>query len=161
MTTRISELTRAKLSAIWPDLLERVIAAQPLDQICKAHDITRSQLKGYRHDVPGARDEWMEARKESAQTFLEQMIAVTNNPDIDPSRVRVMCDSLKFLIERLDPDSFSPRTRAEITHKVIDLNQAIRDANARLSHVRQPRIERDVTHETQLVTTAPLLSSLL
>jgi len=145
MTTRISQDTRNKLSLIWDDLLERVAMAQSMNAICQAHGITRAQIKGYRETTPNARTDWSEARKESAQAYLEQLVEVTNNPDIDPSRVRVMCDSLKFLIERLDPDSFSPRTRAEITHKVIDLNQAIRDANARLSHARQPRIERDVT----------------
>jgi len=144
---RISAETQAKIAAVWNDMLERYAAAQTLDQICKAYSLTRGQIRGYRETVPNARQEWNDARKESAQAYLDQLVEVTNNTDLDPRRARVMIDSLRFLIERLDPDSFSPRTRAEITHKVIDLNQAIRDANLRLAAARQPLLERDVTHE--------------
>ena len=145
--TRISTDTQAKIAAVWPLLCERVAATRTLAQIEKEFGISRWQIKAYRENVPGARQEWADARRESAQSYLDQLQEVTNNPDIEPRRARVMIDSLRFLIERLDPDTFSPRTRAEITHKVIDLNQAIRDANARLEHARSKSLPRDVTAE--------------
>ena len=160
MANRISDETRARIALAWDDLLALVANGKTMAFILKAHPFTVTQIRGYRELIPGARQEWNDARKESAQAFLDQLMEVANNPDIDPPRARVQIDSLRFLIERLDPDSFSPRTRAEITHKVIDLNQAIRDANLRLAQSRHERIEHDVTHEG-VVLGMPALADLL
>jgi hypothetical protein len=120
MPTRISEDTRARVAVAWPDILSRVAAGERYSDLCAAHDLTYDQMRGYRDSTEGARAEWDDARKDSANALVDRLVETISSPDVDPARARVTLDTLKFLIERLDPERFAPRSKHDVsvTHKV-------------------------------------------
>lgn len=133
MPTQISKETFARVHAVWTDILSRVAGGERYSVILTGYQLTYDQMRGYRDSAPELREQWQTARKDSADFFLDEIIGITNNSDANPVLARVKLDAFTRLIEKLNPERYAPRTRADINVRHVDLTAIIAAAQARVS----------------------------
>ena len=136
--SRISEETRQKLMAAWPGVLSALAGGASVTSTLDAHGLTRTALAVALAD-PVLRADWEAAKEASAETFFDRLIDTTNNAggDLDPARMRVVVDTLKWLAAKRNPKAYSDKSQLDVNVRTIDLTSIIRDANARLIASRQ------------------------
>jgi hypothetical protein len=166
MTTRISKETHAKVEAVWPDILNGLAAGESPREVYAKFGLTYDMMRGYRDNVEGARVAWQTARKDSAQALVDkalQLVAdlMSNNSDVDPARARVALDSFRFFIERLDPESFAPRTKADINVRHVDLTAIIAAAQKRVAMRDARLIGGSSTIDSERSHTSHVLDSMV
>ena len=144
MATTVGKETAAKLEAAWDHILAAVAGGERYSVILKRVGVSYESMRAWRAQSPERRTQWDEARKESAGALLEQMLdMVYNLGKLDPARARVQLDSLKFIIEKMDPDRYSPRQRLDI--RTLDMTETLRLAHERASAYRLARAEVPVS----------------
>lgn len=57
------------------------------------------------------------AREEKADKIVEEMLAIADDPNIDPQRARVMVDTRKWIACKFYPKMYGDRVRTEVTGK--------------------------------------------
>jgi len=133
MPTRISAETAARVAAVWETLLERIAAGECYTTFLPEYGLNYEAMRGYRDQSPERRVEWQNARKDSADYFIEQIVDMIHTPDIDPHYARVRLDACIKLTEKLNPDQYAPRTRADVNVRSVDLTAIINAAQARVA----------------------------
>jgi len=137
--TTVGVETAAKLEQLWPSILACVASGERYSVILERIGISYESMRAWRSQSPERRQQWDEARRESAAALLERMLdMVYNLGALDPARARVQLDSLKFLVEKLDPDRYGQRTRVDVRH--IDMSETLRLAAERASAWRLLRM---------------------
>jgi hypothetical protein len=138
MPTRISDETRARIAAVWPDILERIAGGESVLDAAAAHGFKRADLWAFRTGNQELMAAWYDAMKESADAFTDKMLAAIVNVR-DAKAARVQVGVLQWLAEKRDPERYGQRIRSDINVKTVDLTSIIRDAQARLE-ARQNRM---------------------
>lgn len=146
MPTQISKQTAQRVEAVWQSILSRVASGERYSVILKGYDLTYDQMRGYRDSNPALRAEWDSARKDSADVFVDEMVAIAYcSEDDNPVLARVKLDAFTRLIEKLNPERYAPRTRADINVRTVDLTAIIMEAQARVAGYAARTIEHDVS----------------
>ena len=146
----ISVEKRAKIDGIWPAILQAIRDGARIDHTAAAYDLTRADLWAYRHGKPDLVAAWYDAIKDSADSFVDQMVDVMSQADGNAKGARVKAGILQWIAEKRDPDRYGQRTRADINVKTVDLTAIIKDANARLAAAKEPKLvqgDRIITAE--------------
>ena len=138
MATRISDETRARVAAAWPDLLARLAAGELIKDALAANGLSSDMLRECKAD-PVRRAEWDEAREQSADAFMDQALEMANNSHADPAHARVKIDTLKWAARIRNPRHYSDKVQVDVRHDV-DLTQIISAAQARLAAASAGRI---------------------
>lgn len=142
--SRISEETRARIAAAWPDILNKVAAGELVGETITAAGFSREMIRAYLASVPGARQEWDDARMESADAFFDQAQAIASKPSKDPKAARVQLQALQWLAGKRNPRVYGDRAQLDVNVKHVDLTRVIEAAQARLAAARAPAL-RDVS----------------
>lgn len=158
-TETVGKATAAKLEANWPYILEAVADGERYSVILEEVGISYASMRHWRAESPERRAQWDEARRESASALIQRLLdTIHNAAGLDPARARVQLDTLKFLIEKLDPDRYGQRTRVDVRH--IDMGETLRLAHERATAWRVLRAPIPI-HTTVLETGAKLVAELL
>ena len=139
MATHLSESMRAKVAAAWPEILASVADGQRYREILARVGVSYACMCAWRAEDPERRRAWEDARKDSASAFIDRIVDLTNDSSaglLDPARARVQLDSLKFIIEKLDPERYGQRTRVDVQHSV-DIRPALERAARRAARLRR------------------------
>jgi hypothetical protein len=136
----ISVEKRAKIDGIWPAILQAIRDGARIDHTAAVYKLTRADLWAYRHGKPDLVAAWYDAIKDSADSFVDQMVDVMSEADFNAKGARVKAGILQWIAEKRDPDRYGQRTRADINVKTVDLTAIIKDANARLAAAKDPRL---------------------
>lgn len=148
MGHRISAEKQQKIAEHWPAILQAIRDGARIDHTAAAHGLIRADLWAYRHGKPDLVAAWYDAIKDSADSFVDQMVDVMSEADTNAKGARVKASILQWIAEKRDPDRYGQRTRADINVKTVDLTAIIKDANARLAAAKQPQLvqgERIIT----------------
>lgn len=161
MTTRIGAETRAKIAAAWPDILGGIASGDLVRDVLKRAGFSYTQVRAYYQEDAQRRKEWEDAREESADSFLDEVLAVSRDsgdivrdaageivldkdgqpllirPDSALARVRV--DALKWAARIRNPRAYSDKAQLDVNVRTVDLTRIISEANARLAG-RAPRV---------------------
>lgn len=154
---RISEETRARIARAWPDILTALAAGELVRNVLRKHDVSADMLRAYRASEPSARQEWEDAREQSADALFEEALQIARDPfeEIadptgadkplvkvrrDPSHARVMVDTLKWAARIRNPRLYSDKSTLDVNVRTVDLTRIIEAAQARLAAQRAPRI---------------------
>lgn len=132
-TSRISETLVEQIDNVWHDILDRFADGESLKAICEGYGFSRSALFAYRR-IRGesASREFNEARRDSADAAIDDMVETISNTGLDAARARNKLNALMWIAEKRNPDDYAQRSRQDINVTKVDLNQIISDANARL-----------------------------
>jgi hypothetical protein len=135
-TARIGAETRARIAAAWPDMLAELADGGLIFRILGARAISASELRVYKAENPVARQEWEDAREQSAEAFMDDAIDTANNPEHDPAHARVKIDTLKWAARIRNPRAYGDKAQLDVNVKTLDLTRIISDAQARLAASR-------------------------
>lgn len=154
MTTRISEETRARITALWPDILNELAAGAFVVPMLARLGLKEEWLRAYRVGNPTAATEWANAREQSGDAFAERALEMALNPcqvipskeeggqpliiKIDPAHARNAIDTLKWAARVRNPRTYGDKAQLDISVKTVDLTRIISEANARLARGRAP-----------------------
>ena len=158
MATRISDDTRARIAAAWPDLLDALAAGEIMAPHYAKASVTADQVRVWRLEEPQRGTEWDTAREQSADAYADMIAEVASSPMADSAAARVKIQALQWLAGKRNVQRYGDRTAHDVTVKTIDLTRIISDANARLSAARQQAIEGEVLRQA---LPAPELDALL
>jgi hypothetical protein len=145
----ISNEKRTLIAQHWPGILDKIRHGARIDLTAAEYGLTRADMWAYRHAQPDLVAQWYDAIKDSADAFVDQMVAVMDDAGADAKAARVRLAGLQWIAEKRDPDRYGQRTRADINVKTVDLTAIIKDANARLAASKQGRI---IEHDTISIT---------
>ena len=151
---RIGPELRAKIKAAWPVICAAVAEGGHVGNTYAAHGITRGQAAAFLAGDPDAREQWEEAREQSADSFFDQAQEIASNPGVDSKSARVKLDALRWLAGKRNPRYYGDKSTLDVNVKTIDLTRTIAEANARLAQASRPAL-RDVS-DAELVV--PLLA---
>jgi hypothetical protein len=157
MTTRISEDTRAAIKTAWPEILSALAAGELVRDVLARLNLKPEWLRAYRASEPGARQEWEDAREDSAHAFMEEAMTTARAPTriiikegkedeqllisrLDPAHARNLIDTLKWAARIRNPRLYSDKASIDVNVKTVDLTRIITDANARLAAAQVGRI---------------------
>ena len=160
MTTRISEQTRAEIRSAWPAIIEGLAAGELVHVLLARLALKPEWLRAYRSSEPNARQEWDDAREQSADSFAEKALDMALNPAqvinpgergnetgtqpliirVDPAHARNAIDTLKWAARIRNPRLYSDKAQLDVNVRTVDLTRIISEANARLANGRAPRI---------------------
>lgn len=95
--------------------------------------LTDTMLRAYKGTEPNARQEWEDAREQSADEFFNQALETANNAALEPGHARVKVDTLKWAARIRNPRLYGEKQQIDMNIKTVDLTKIISDANARLA----------------------------
>lgn len=133
---RIGEDTRARIRALWPDILFDIASGKQINDTRKKFGITLGQQRAYVESEPGARAEWDKAKEDSADAFFDQVADIAYNPGPDAQSARVRADLFKWLAAKRNPRAYSDKATLDVNVRTVDLTRIIEQANARLAAAR-------------------------
>lgn len=161
MTTRIGDETRAKITAAWLDILGAIAGGELVRDALKAAGVSYTQVRAFYQEDAARRKEWEDAREESADSFMDEVLAVARaqgeiarddageiiygkdgKPLIiafDSAHARTRVDALKWAARIRNPRAYSDKAQLDVNVRTVDLTRIISEANARLAG-RAPRI---------------------
>lgn len=151
MATRISEDTRQRIAAAWPDLLARFAAGELIKDVLKDLGFSRSEVSAYKLATPGAVAEWDEAREASADALFDEALE-EGRKDVDKflaQHVRTRIDALKWAARIRNPRMYGDKAQLDVNVRTVDLTRIIADANARLAASQQGRVIEHDTNNNQ------------
>lgn len=135
----LSEETRAKIAAHWPDILDAVGSGElgvTLESAAKAlAGVGIRSVQRYARQTPGARAELDAALADGADALVERLpTLILAEPDA--RRARVLVDTLFRIAAARDPKRYGAKSAMTLDVRTIDLTRIIQDANARLAASR-------------------------
>ena len=133
---RISEETRARIRQAWPEILADIAGGSLIRDVLKRANITLHMARGYMDSTAGARDEWNQAKADSADAYFDEAAAIAYNPGSDPASARVKADLFKWLAGKRNPRDYSDKATLDVNVRTVDLTRIISEANARLEASR-------------------------
>ena len=142
MPTRISDNTRQRIAAAWPDLLTRFAAGELIRDVLKDLGFSRSEVSAYKLQTPGAVAEWDEAREASADALFDEALE-EGRKDVDKflaQHVRTRIDALKWAARIRNPRMYGDKAQLDVNVRTVDLTRIIQDANARLAASKEGRV---------------------
>lgn len=134
--SRIGPELRARITAVWPDILSAVADGGVIGEILKGHGFSRDHLRVYLSTEPEAKRQWDTARELSAESFFEQAQAIANSPGDDPKVARVRLQALMWMSAKRNPRLYSERAQLDVNVRTLDMTAIIQAANARLAAAR-------------------------
>lgn len=142
MTNRIGPELRARIDSLWPTILDQIADGAGAMATLELAGLTRSNLRAYVASSPTAREEWEDARRHSADTFMEMAVdeAMTNYGKDEAPHVRTRIDTLKWAGSVRNPDRYGNRQHITADVRTVDLTQIINAANARLANAQRAPI---------------------
>src|SRR5574341_233511 len=174
MATRISAELAALIESKWPDILAGIAAGDLVRDVLRAAGIKYSHVRAYIQGDAAKRLEWDDAREESADAFLDEVLAVARARSelalndagepilgkygkalvvaVDSALARTQVDELKWAARIRNPRAYSDKAQLDVNVRTIDLTRIISEANARLAAAREPRI---LEHEPPAALPAP------
>lgn len=158
MTTRIGDELRAKIAALWPDILNELAAGAFVAPMLARLGLKPEQLRGFYATDPLARQQWADAREQSGDAFAERALEMALHPcqiinpgekgnetgtqpliiPVEPAHARNAIDTLKWAARVRNPRTYSDKAQLDINVKTVDLTRIINEANARLARGRAP-----------------------
>jgi hypothetical protein len=140
--TAISKETHASIAKAWPEIIEALGNGQEVRAVLARHDLSRGMLVAFINGQAGAKQEWDNAKELSAEHFFDQLVALMedNSAKLDPARVRVNADILKWMIGKRNPRVYSDKSQVDINVKTLDLTAIVNAARARLEAARPARV---------------------
>lgn len=138
MATRISDATRARIAAVYGDLLDQLAAGAEMAPAYEIVGVTGDMVRVWRmEDKTGEREkEWQAAREQSADAYADQIAEIVSNPGYDGSIARVRMDALRWLASKRNPRVYSDKASLDVNVRTVDLRGIIADAEARLAAAR-------------------------
>jgi len=135
----LSEETRAKIAASWPDILDAVGAGEigvTLESAAKAlAGVGIRSVQRYARQTPGARQELDSALSDGADALVERLPSlILATPDA--RRARVLVDTLFRIAAARDPKRYGAKSAMTLDVRTVDLTQIITNAQARLAASR-------------------------
>ena len=142
MATNLGPAGRARMSELWPQLLERVAAGDIIKRVYEDLGISAGMVRAWRADNVANDREWQAAREASADSFADMALdeAMSNKCGDEAAHARTRIDTLKWAARIRNPRLYSDKSQVDINVKTIDLTRIISEANARLAAARAPRI---------------------
>lgn len=134
---------RARVTAAWPELLERVAAGEEVRHAIVAVGLARGAVRSYRALEPGADDEWQQARQDYAQSLFDEVMTLARTKSADQvaaSDKRELLNHMRWTLQKLDPKNYSDKAQLDINVKSMDLTRIIEAANARILARTAPNI---------------------
>ena len=132
----MSDETRARIATAWPAMCAAVGAGEVIKDVLARHGISADMARAFRAGNPEAHEQWEDARRASADAFLDEALEVTRNRTSDPAHARVLVDTLKWAAAKRWPERYSERQQVDVTHKHFDMTRILAAANARLERQR-------------------------
>jgi hypothetical protein len=153
---RISPETAARITAAWPDLLERLARGELVRDALAANALNADALRAFKAGDAARRVEWDEAREASADAFMDQALETANNPAVDPAHARVKIDTLKWAARIRNPRHYGEKMQLDVKHDV-DLREIINAAHARIAAAQVGRVIEGVVVRAALPQLADLV----
>lgn len=135
MAHYLSDEARARVAAVWPDLLARIANGDRIGDVLQALGLTRDAVRAYRVLVDKADEEYEQARKDSAASLFEDLrdLARRRSKDqVEAADKRAEMDITRWMIQKLDPKNYSDKAQLDVNVKTMDLTRIVEAANARL-----------------------------
>lgn len=132
----MSDETRARIATAWPAMCAAVGAGEVIKDVLARHGISADMARAFRTGNPEAHEQWEDARRASADAFLDEALEVSRNRTSDPAHARVLVDTLKWAAAKRWPERYSERQQVDVTHKHFDMTRILAAANARLERQR-------------------------
>ncbi len=159
MTTRIGDALVKKLESVWPDILGAFEAGEQVDNVLREHGLKRNQIYAYFRIKPEKRQEWEDAREQSADALFDEALQVARNPTKerisasgssippppDAQYARTLVDTLKWAARIRNPRLYGDKAQLDVNVKTVDLTRIVADANARLAQARHRTLGQDVS----------------
>ena len=138
----LSAERRARIAALWPDILARLAAGELIKGLLLEHNLTRIDLARFKTSTPNAIVEWDNAREASADSLYDEaMDEARASVDKELAQhVRTRIDTLKWAARIRNPRLYSDKSSIDVNVRTVDLTKIIQDANARLAAQQQGRI---------------------
>lgn len=136
MESRISPETRERIREAWPHVLDMIAGGEEIRVALASNLITRDMIRAYMATEPGTREEWNEAKRDSADSFFDEVRKIANNPRDDPAAARVSIDGWKWLAAKRNPAEYNDKAQLDVNVRSVDLTRIISDAQARLEASR-------------------------
>lgn len=133
---RISDETRQRIAQVWPDIIEQIACGQEIRVALSSNMVTRDMARAYMASDPSAREQWNEAKTDSADAYFDEVRAIANNRTIDPASARVSMDGFRWLAGKRNPRDYSDKATLDVNVRSVDLTRIISDAQARLEASR-------------------------
>lgn len=136
MDCKISEETRERIRTVWPDILEQIAAGAEIRTALGSNLVTRGQIRAYLAGEAGAREQWNDAKRDSADSYFDQVLSIAYNPGPDAAAARVSIDGWKWLAAKRNPAEYNDKAQLDVNVRSVDLTRIISDAQARLEASR-------------------------
>jgi hypothetical protein len=150
----ISQDTRARVAAVWEQILDAVATCEQTLEQAAAHlaGVGIRSVQRYARETPGARRELDDALLDGAELSVARIPQlIMDTPDA--RRARILAEFAWKIAASRDPGRFGERSRVQLDVRTVDLTAIIRDANARLAAYDKGRV---IEHETlDAITPSP------
>jgi hypothetical protein len=160
MALPLSPELRAKIAAAYPSMLAGVARGDKVSDVVAAAGIIHENLRAFWSNVPGARQEWDDARRESSYALDEIARGIVDTEKMDPADKRVRSDYYRWAAAKRNPVVYSDKVQHDHTVKHIDLTRIIEAASARLAAVRvTPNSHGALEHRAPALPALPVLEA--
>lgn len=157
--TRIGPAKIAAIEAAWPNIISAFEAGEQVDQVLRPLGLARNHIYAYFRLKPEKRQEWEDAREQSADALFEEALQVARFPTQerisasglsiiappDAQYARTLVDTLKWAARIRNPKLYGDKSQLDVNVKTVDLTRIVQDANARLMQSRAQKIGHDVS----------------
>ncbi len=159
MTTRMSDDTRQRIAAAWPDIIGALANGAQVNVTLTKHGVSAPTARLYRLENPLAQSEWDAAREQSADALFDEALSIARDPFVDlgkndkgeqvivrrdSAHARTHIVTLKWAARIRNPRLYGDKQQLDVNVRTVDLTRIIQDANARLIHARAAQ---GITHD--------------
>jgi len=133
----LSPETIAKCARLWPDILTGLAEGLEVRDVLAMAGLSVHVARAYMKLEGEARNDWNDAKRDSADVYFDKVVSIANNPGADPHLARVQADLWRWLAGKRNPRDYSDKSTVDLNvRQTIDLTNIMRDANARLAASR-------------------------
>jgi len=82
-------------------------------------------------DIPEFREQYARAREDLLEHWAEDVMSVSDNPEIDPNHKRIMVDSRKWMLSKLAPKKYGDKLALGGAEDLAPFNVTLTATDAR------------------------------
>lgn len=138
----ISIEARERIRPQFDRIVAGVASGRTVKAVLLEAGIDSSMWYEYLRAIPGARQDWDDAREQSGHAFMDEVLDEAR-ADVDKElaqHVRTRIDALKWAARVRNPRAYADKATVDVNVRSVDLTKIISEANARLEAQRQGRI---------------------
>lgn len=92
------------------DICRRVAGGESLAKVCEDDGYpTRTTVYEWMRDSPQFSNNYAIAKEGYADVVFEDMMGISDNPELDPQRARLMIDTRKWVLGRIKPKKYGDK----------------------------------------------------